>query len=227
MLRGTIYPFNLTLNIVGVMGGKAPPNFMIFRRDYLREAAGQPGFVDTYWIRVDRTENVAQVIASLDEQFSNSSSPTRSESEAAFYGGFLQSSRTMFQLMEILGFIVVVTIGLVAANTAAMSIRERRGEIAVMRSMGFPSRTILALLLAESLLIGLAGGVLGCGAAYLVLKFLWVEAPTIVGLGAIRMPPSILAETIVIAALIGIFSAYVPARSAARRNIVDALRVVA
>ncbi|HYB92262.1 MAG TPA: FtsX-like permease family protein [Candidatus Binataceae bacterium] len=227
MLRGTLYPFNLTLNIVGVMGGKAPPNFLIFRRDYLREAAGQPGYVDAYWVRVDRAENVAQVIAGLDEQFSNSSAPTRSESEAAFYGGFLQSSRTMFQLMEILGFIVVVTIGLVAANTAAMSIRERRSEIAVMRSMGFPSRTILGLLLAESLLIGLAGGVLGCTTAYLLLKFLFVEAPTMVGFGAIRIPPSIVGETLAIAALIGLLSAYVPARSAARRNIVDALRAVA
>ena len=65
---------------------------------------------------------------------------------------------------------MVLTIGLVAANTAAMSIRERRGEIAVMRSMGFPSRMILCLLLAESLIIGLLGGLLGCGAAFLVLK---------------------------------------------------------
>ena len=167
-----------------------------------------------------------QVIAAIDEGFSNSSAETLSESEAAFIGSFMQQYRTFFKMAELLGFIVVLTIGLVAANTAAMSIRERRGEIAVMRSIGFRSRTILSLLLAESLLIGLIGGVIGCGSAYLVLKGFSIGnmgGP----LGAIRMPPTVLAETLVVAALIGLLSAIVPASSAARRNIVDALRTVA
>jgi putative ABC transport system permease protein len=169
---------------------------------------------------------VPQVIAAIDEGFANSSAETISESEAAFFGSFMESYKTFFRMAEVLGFIVVLTIGLVAANTAAMSIRERRGEIAVMRSMGFSSRTILSLLLSESLLIGLIGGVLGCGAAYIVFKIFSVGG---VGgpLSTIRMPPVVLVETLVIAGLIGVFSAIVPARSAARRNIVDALRTVA
>ncbi len=225
-LRGTVYPFNVTLNIVGTMNGKAPPNFLLFRRDYLEEAAGRPGFVSNFWVRADKSENVPQVIAAIDAQFRNSSAETRSESEAVFIGNFLQSFRTFFRLAEILGVIVVITIGLVAANTAAMSIRERRGEIAVMRSIGFRSGTILALLLSESLLIGLAGGLLGCGAAYVVLKAFAVGSPA-VGLTNLRMPPIVLIETLLAAGLIGLLSAWFPARSAARRNIVDALRMVA
>jgi putative ABC transport system permease protein len=225
-LRGTLYPFNVTLQIVGTISGKAPPDFLLFRRDYLEEAAGRPGIVDNIWVKVDKPENVPQVIAAIDEGFANSSAETLSESEAAFIGSFMDQYRTFFRMAEILGFIVVLTIGLVAANTAAMSIRERRGEIAVMRSMGFPSRTILSLLLAESLLIGLIGGVIGCGSAYIVLKAFSIGN---VGgpLGSIRMPPVVLVETLVVAALIGLFSALVPASSAARRNIVDALRTVA
>jgi putative ABC transport system permease protein len=225
-LKGTLYPFNVTLVIVGTISGKAPPDFLLFRRDYLEEAAGRPGIVDNIWVKVDKPENVPQVIAAIDEGFANSSAETLSESEAAFIGSFMEQYRTFFRMAELLGFIVVLTIGLVAANTAAMSIRERRGEIAVMRSMGFPARTILSLLLAESLLIGLIGGVIGCGSAYLVLKGFSIGnmgGP----LGAIRMPPVVLAETLVVAALIGLFSAMVPASSAARRNIVDALRTVA
>ena len=225
-LRGTLYPFNVTLQIVGTISGKAPPDFLLFRRDYLEEAAGRPGIVDNIWVKVDKPENVPQVIAAIDEGFANSSAETLSESEAAFIGSFMDQYRTFFRMAEILGFIVVLTIGLVAANTAAMSIRERRGEIAVMRSMGFPSRTILSLLLAESLLIGLIGGIIGCGSAYIVLKAFSIGN---VGgpLGSIRMPPVVLVETLVVAALIGLFSALVPASSAARRNIVDALRTVA
>jgi putative ABC transport system permease protein len=225
-LKGTLYPFNVTLVIVGTISGKAPPDFLLFRRDYLEEAAGRPGIVDNIWVKVDKPENVPQVIAAIDEGFANSSAETISEKESAFIGSFLDQYRTFFRMAELLGFIVVLTIGLVAANTAAMSIRERRGEIAVMRSMGFPARTILSLLLAESLLIGLIGGIIGCGSAYVVLKVFSIGN---VGgpLGSITMPPSILAETLVIAALIGLLSAMVPASSAARRNIVDALRTVA
>jgi putative ABC transport system permease protein len=226
MLRGTVYPFNVTLNIVGVLRGSAPPNFLIFRRDYLEEAAGRPGFVDNFWVRADSSKNVPLVIKALDEQFANSSAETRSESEAAFFSNFMSNYRTFFRLAEILGFIVVITIGLVAANTAAMSIRERRGEIAVLRSIGFPSRTILGMLLAESAIIGLAGGILGCGAGYLVMRVFSVNSP-IQGMNGLQMPPVIVVATLVIAVAIGLLSAFVPARAAARRNIVEALRMVA
>jgi putative ABC transport system permease protein len=225
-LKGTVYPFNVTLTIVGKISGKAPPDFLLFRRDYLEEAAGRPGFVGNMWVRVDKPENVPQVIAAIDEGSANSSYETLSESEAAFLGNFMQMYRTFFRMAELLGFIVVLTIGLVAANTAAMSIRERRGEIAVMRSIGFRSRTILTLLLSESLLIGLLGGLIGCGTAFIVLKIFSIGnlgGP----LGSISMPPMVLVEALIVSVLIGILSAIAPASSAARRNIVDALRTVA
>jgi putative ABC transport system permease protein len=223
MLRGTIYPFNVTLNIVGVLGGKASPSFLIFRRDYLEEVRGRPGFVFVIWVKVDNSANIPQVISSLDEGFANSSSETLTEPEAAFYGGFIAGYRVFFQLAELMGIVVVFTIGLVAANTAAMSIRERRTEIAVLRSIGFPARTILSMLLAESLIIALAGGLLGCGAAYALLKLVSVQGPV----GAIRMPASTLFAALGAAALIGLLSALVPAVAAARRNIVDTIRAVA
>jgi putative ABC transport system permease protein len=227
MLRGTVYPINVTLQIVGVMRGKAPPDFLLFRRDYLEEALKRPGMVSIFWVRVDSAAAVPKVIAAIDAQFANSSAQTQTESESAFFGGFMDNYRAFFTLAELLGVIVVITIGLVAANTAAMSIRERRAEIAVMRSLGFPSRTILGLLLSESLLIGVAGGILGCGAAFILLRLYSAGSPAAGPLSGIRMPPVVLVETLVVAALIGLLSALVPARAAARSNIVDALRMVA
>jgi putative ABC transport system permease protein len=227
MLRGTIYNFNLALNIVGTLGGKAPPSFLFFRRDYLEEAAGEPGFVDNYWVRVDQSSSVPKVITALDARFANSSAETLSESEAAYISGFIKNYRLFFKLAEVLGIIVVVTIGLVAANTAAMSIRERRGEIAVMRAMGFPARVILVMVVAESVLMALLGGLLGCGAAYLTFKLFQIGTDAMGPLSGIHVSPSIIGETMVLAVLLGIVSAFVPAWAAARRNIVDALRLVA
>lgn len=226
MLRGTFYPFDVTLKIVGVLSNKAPATLLIFRRDYLEEAAGSPGLVDNFFVRADRSQNVPMVIKAIDQKFANSSAETRSESEAAFFGGFLRSSRLLFQLAELLAVIVVIVIGLAAANTAAMSIRERRSEIAVLRSLGFSSRTVLALLLAEASLIGLLGGLLGCGLGFIALKSFAIAAP-LHNLGTISMPPIVAAETVVAALTIGILSALIPAGFAARGNIANALRAVA
>jgi len=223
MLRGTVYPFNITLKIVGTMGGKVPPSFLLFRRDYLEEVRGRPGFVDIIWVKVDNSANVSQVIASLDEGFANSSAETLTEPEAAFYGAFIAGYRVFFKLAELMGIVVVFTIGLVAANTAAMSIRERRTEIAVLRSIGFPAGTVLSMLLAESMIIALSGGLLGCGVAYLLLRVITVQGI----IGAIQMPAAVLWASLVVAALLGIVSAVVPALTAARSNIVDTLRAVA
>jgi putative ABC transport system permease protein len=120
ILKGTAYPFNVTLNIVGEMKGGSQRGFLYFRRDYLEEAAGRPGWVNMIWVRTDKSEGMAQLIANIDEQFANSSAETQSESEAAFLGSYLRSYRMMFNLFEILGVIIVITVGLVAANTAAM-----------------------------------------------------------------------------------------------------------
>ncbi|HLX36211.1 MAG TPA: FtsX-like permease family protein [Candidatus Binataceae bacterium] len=224
ILKGTIYPFNVTLNIVGAMNGRTQRTFIYFHRDYLEEAAGRPGFVSNIWVAADKSDNVPQLISAIDEQFANSSAETQTESESAWIGGFLRQYRLLLSLFEILGVIVVVTVGLVAANTAAMSIRERRSEIAVMRSMGFPSGTILSTLLLESLVIGILGGIIGCGGAYVALRMF--SGPQLGNL-VIRMPSAVMLETMVAAAVIGLLSAWIPARSASKMNIVEALRLVA
>src|SRR5205814_3465576 len=92
-LRGSVYPFNVTLNIVGEMKGKAPPNFLLFRRDYLEEAAGRPGFASMFWVRADRSENVPQAMAAIDAQFANASAEPRTHSEANSLGNLMQGSR--------------------------------------------------------------------------------------------------------------------------------------
>src|SRR5947208_6906528 len=149
-LRGTVYPFNVTLTIVGTIAKGPVPSFLIFRLDYFEEAAGNPGIAHDFWVRVDDSRVVPEVAAAIDHQFANSPAETRSASEAAAIGSILGRYRIFMTLAEFLGLVAVVAIGLVAATTAAMSIRERPSEIAVIRSIGFPSGLILRLLAGES-----------------------------------------------------------------------------
>ena len=141
-------------------------------------------------------------------------------------GSILGRYRIFMKLAEFLGLVAVVAIGLVAANTAAMSIRERRSEIAVMRSIGFPSGVILSLLVGESLIVALLGGAIGCGVAFGLFKVFALNADALGPFVSLHVPPFVLAETLGVAALIGLFSAYVPARAAAKRSIVETLRLV-
>src|SRR5262249_31249055 len=140
-----------------------------------------------------------------NSQFANSSAETQCDSEAVFLGSVIGRFRLFFTLARILGLIVVLTIGLVAANAAAMSIRERHNEIAVMRSMGFRSPLILRLLVAESMATALAGCIFGCGAAFGLLKVFSVTSDVLGPfVGAVQIPPAVLLQTLVAALLIGV-----------------------
>ncbi len=225
ILRGVFVPATITLQIAGELGEKAA-DFLIFRRDYLQEVLGQPLWVNNFWLHVDRPESIPRVIAEVDETFRNSENETRSESEASFLGGIFGSYRSLFAIAEVLGLIVIAAIVLVAANTAAMSIRERRVEVAVLRSLGFTSDTVFVLLIGESILLGAAGGLLGCLACYGVFKLMAVGAAALGPMAVIKMPPWVLGQSLTVAVLIGLFSALVPAFNASRRNIVTALREV-
>src|SRR5262249_47433041 len=157
-------------------------------------AAGRPGIAHNFWVRVDNSSAVPQVAAALDKMFANSSAETQSDSEAAFLGSIIGRFRAFFHLAELLGVVVVVAIGLVAANTAAMSIREKRNEIAVMRSIGFTSRTLLALLIVESVAIAVLGGILGCGGAFALLKVFSFNADALGPFATLRIPPFVMVE---------------------------------
>jgi putative ABC transport system permease protein len=224
MLRGTYYHFPVTLTIIGELKGKAPRDFLIFRRDYLEEVAHHSPFIDIFWLRVDKAENVGAVINAIDREFANSSAETHSESEASFNASFIGSFRIFLQMAEILGVVVIITIAFVCANTAAMTMRERRSEIAVMRVLGFTPGTVLWLLLGESVAIGLMGGAFGCSVGYLALGAFANAVPSLGGLPILQMPPQVVVETLVAAALIGILSALIPARVAAQESIVETLR---
>ncbi len=225
MLKGTIFPVNLTVKIVGTLPKGTLAPMLLMRRDYLQEAIGHPGRVDVYWVKVDRREHIQQVIEEIDEAFANSSAPTQTETEESFQTNVLQQFETIIYLMEFFAAIILLSITLVAANSAAMSIRERRSEVAVMRSLGFTTRTVSLLLIAESMMLGAIAGVVGTVLAELSVK---IEGPRILGgVGLDWLPPSIVVYALIVAIAIGAISAIVPAIGIVRRSIVDELRAVA
>ena len=228
ILHATIPSPDVPVEIVGVMNpdssSTGPLNMLAFRRDYYESLKGNPGLVSIIWVQVDRLDSIDPVIASIDETFRNSEYQTKTEAEGQFTKNIFSSLASIFTLATVLGVIVVVVVTLVAANTSAMSIRERGRELAVMRAIGFNASTILICLVCEASLIAIVGGLLGGLATWLVLGGF---APSLPGVNIpLPMSREIIPIGIGLAWMVGLVSAFVPAWVATRRTIVTGLRLV-
>jgi putative ABC transport system permease protein len=196
----------------------------MYLEEALPAAAGQVG---TVWVKAANGPAAERLTREIDAMFENSPAPTKTESEKAFQMGFVQMLGNVKLLINAIATIIVFVIFLIAANTMAMAARERVTEIAVLRTLGFRPPAILAMVLAESLLIALIGGGLG------ILLFLVAEPALKAGLMKSPMSgfaasfgvfPEVLAMGLFITVAVGVVAGVVPALQSARRPIVDGLR---
>jgi putative ABC transport system permease protein len=226
------YGMSLTFKIVGQLPevNDLYSTLFLFQRQYFEEAMkahGDSGWVSMVMVRVDQPEHLQTVMATIDDEFRNSAFPTATETERAFIANFLNAFESIIQVVMLVGFLVVAAIVLIAANTAAMSVRERIGEVAVLKTIGFRRRLVFTLLLGEALLMAGLGGALGAGFAYLILnagKETW--APFLGPLAMFIMPVSVMIQGLFLALTVGILAGVVPARGAARLNVAAALRQI-
>src|SRR5205807_2866463 len=106
----------------------------------------------------------------IDQKFANSPYETKTDTEKAFQSTFVSMFGNLNLLLGSIALAVVITTLFVAGNTMAMSVRERTTEIAVMRTLGFPSATIFVLVAGEGLLMAVAGGVIGVALARVIVN---------------------------------------------------------
>jgi putative ABC transport system permease protein len=167
-LEGTIFPFNVETIITGLVSGGGTENVFYFHFDYFNELFNTQNIVGTYTIKARSADEIPAIVETVDSMFSNSTAPTKTETEQAFVLGFMSMWGNVRTLVVSISTVVLFTIILVAANTMAMSIRERTGEIAILKTLGFSPGHVLGMMVAESAVIALAGGLAGSlGARYL------------------------------------------------------------
>lgn len=199
---------------------------MIFHWRYLYESTGQRAGVGTFNVQLENPDQAAAVAKAIDGTFENSDAETKTETEAEFTAGFLALIGDLALILNSIGLAVAFTILAVSANTMSMSIRERRKEIAVLKTLGFPSALVLTLVLGEALVLGAVGGALGVGLASVLLA----NAASVPGfggfLGSLALSPSLAATMLGLGALIGLLSGLQPAVGAYRSNITTMLRQV-
>ena len=168
-LKGAIFFGNWDFVIRGIYRGRdkdTDETQFMFHWDYLNEKlkktphpwADQVGY---YMVGVTRPDAATEVAIAIDQMFKNSLAETLTETEKAFQQGFIAMSGAIVMAVQIVSFVVIVIIMAVGANTMAMTTRERIGEYAILKTLGFGGGHIAGLILGESLVITLFGCVLG------------------------------------------------------------------
>ena len=226
-LKGTIFAGDWDFVIRAVYTPENPSfsdEAMYFHYDYLYEGTNRRISPGWYILQLEDPESAAALSERIDLEFENSTAPTKTETEKAFQAGFVTMWGNVGFLMRAIGTAVFFAILLVAANTMMMSARERVGEIAVLKTLGFQNGTLLTLVLVESMTIALVGGTIGLGLAALLFTG---STPLDSFLPGFRVTTSTLTFGLLAALGLGVVSGAVPAFQAARLSVVEALRRVA
>ena len=179
------------------------------------------GLVGWYVVRVARPDDALAVARAVDQEFANSSSETRTQTESAFASSFMKQMGNIEFLILAIGTVVFFTLLLVTGNTMAIAVRERTGELAVLKALGYPDGFVLTLVLAESLLIAGLGGGVGLLAARAVSRH-----DITGGIMPLYLSAGALATGVLVALLTGLLAGLLPALGAMRLGVVDALRRV-
>lgn len=210
----------------GIFGYRVDASVYIHRK-YFENLTRDEGTTQMLWILARSRGDVSRVTAAVDAALDNAPIPVRAMTERQWQLAFLEMLGNVKLLLGGIGLATGFALLLVTANTLAMGARERRGEAALLRVLGFSRGKVAGLVLAEAAAYGVGGAVLGSGVmaafAHLVGKAL--DSSQYSGMGALLVPDATayllaLALGLVLAAASGV----VPALGLSRRSIVQLLR---
>ncbi|WP_300541530.1 ABC transporter permease [Maricaulis sp.] len=199
-----------------------PANYAMFHYDYYNEALAfnqdQIGWIVTTTTDPSLNDQVAREI---DAMFANSPAETETSTEAAFNEAFVNQFGNIALILLFVVGSAFTTILIIVGFTMVTAINERTGEIAVMKTLGFPAPRIFRMVLSESVLLSVIGGLLGLGLATLMINAIATVAAAF--LPGLAMPLDVFVAGVIIAVILGLVTGLVPAINAQRVRIVTAL----
>jgi putative ABC transport system permease protein len=229
-LRGDANRLKIRFVLVGETPSNNYPNFFMFRRDYLVEAEKAIGIPEVKHpagllvTRVKAPADVSRVIREIDETFHNSDYETVTMTESDAISGLLSTVGDIRAIVFAIFFVILVTILLIAANAMSMMVRDRLRDVAVMRALGFSPSYVTLILLAECVVIGAAGGVLGGGGAYLIFSQGATIAAIIGNAGELTVTLVTAITATIVSIVVAIMSGIVPVLGTIRITPADAFR---
>jgi putative ABC transport system permease protein len=167
-------------------------------------------------VRVDSADNMGLVADQIDENFRNSDAETQTMTETDSVANVVTSIGNLRAIVYSLCLVVLLTVLFIAGNSMAMMVRDRTGEVAVMRALGFSGGHVAILLIGEAIAIGLFGGLLGGAAALAFLGHGISLGPLTGMLGYVEVRPATALGAVCVAVLVSVVSAIAPVAGAVR-----------
>jgi putative ABC transport system permease protein len=229
-LKGTVFPGSWDFVIRGIYSGtekSTDEGQFFFHWDYLNETlrktiprrADQVGIL---LISLKSPQTAAETSLAVDSMFRNSLAETLTETEKAFALSFVSMTEAIVIAIQLVSFIVIIIIMAVVANTMAMTARERIGEYAVFKAMGFRGHHIAGMIFGESLFITVTGGCLGILLTYPVAQKFGAMMDQF--FPVFNVEHSTIYLDIFFSLLVGVIAAIFPTWRAVRIKIADGLR---
>jgi len=224
-IKGTIFAGSWEFNVRAIYKGRRVQDDETqfwFRWDYLDERKQfRKGNVGWYTVRMDSPDSAVRVVKAIDELFANSPAETKTDTEKAFAASWVKQMGNIELLITTIGSVVFFTLLLVIGNTMAIAVRERTRELAVLKAVGFSDPFVLVLVIVETIVVAAVGGGVGLGLAKL---FTLRGDPTGGLLPFFYLPARAIVSGLALALIVGLLAGILPAFSASRLRIVDALR---
>lgn len=232
-LRGTIFPGQWEFVVRGVYRGAERTTDVtqfFFHWDYLNESvrktaprrADQVGF---YVIGLASPDLAAEVSLLVDGMFRNSVAETLTETERAFQMSFVSMTEAIIVAIRIVSYVVIVIIMVVAANTMAMTARERIAEYATLKTLGFGGWHVAGVVFGESLVIAMTGGVLGVLLSFPAAR--WIGLKLAQFIPVFHLTAETIALDLLAAFIVGAVAGVFPTWRGATIRIADGLRRIA
>ena len=230
-MQATIFPTNGSndwqFKLVGTFTladekRKGEESVLYFRWDYFNEANDFVKDRVGWWmVTLDDPTRADAVAKAIDKLSENSDHETKTQSEQAFNQSFIKQFADIGMIVTAIVGAVFFTLLILTGNTMVQAVRERIPELAVLKTIGFSDRSILGLVLAESVLLLVIGGLLGLGLAAVAMPAVSAGSGGMIQLGS--MPANTWVIGIVLMLAMGLLVGVIPALRAMRLNIVDAL----
>jgi putative ABC transport system permease protein len=232
-LTSAIYPGAWEFTVRAIYDAKDDTTItrqMYFHFDYLNEQlrrafprrAEQAG---VFVVSIADAPSAPEISRAIDDEFKNSLAETLTETEKAFTLGFVAMVETIVVAIEGVSYVVILIIMAVAANTMAMTARERLSEYATLKALGFGPGLVAAMIMGEALLLAALGAAIAIALTPLAVQAF--HAATITVFAKMPLVPQTYLLQAACAAVVGLVAGIVPAWRAARVKIVDGLRHVA
>jgi len=231
-LNGTIYAGEWKFRISGIYTAarrSVDQAQFVFHWDYMNESLPQGRKDQIGWITtsIDDAAKGGSIGTAIDKAFDEREIQTQTMSERALNSQFIGAASAILTALDIVSVVILVIMMLILGNTIAMGVRERTREYGVLLALGFRPGHIVSFVIGESLTVGFLGGLVGLGLSYPVVQQgmgRWLEENMGSWFPYFRIPALVSVGALVIAVMLGLVAALIPAWRASKLDAVEALR---